>query len=51
MIHAIGPVYAKKLVRAFGEKTIEAEPERLREVTGIGPVASPPLGPSRPRNH
>jgi exodeoxyribonuclease V alpha subunit len=30
MIHAIGPVYAKKLVRAFGEKvfdTIEAEPE------------------------
>ena len=35
------PVYAKKLVRAFGEKvfdTIEAEPERLREVTGIGAV-------------
>ena len=35
------PAYAKKLVRAFGEKvfdTIEAEPERLREVTGIGPV-------------
>jgi exodeoxyribonuclease V alpha subunit len=28
-------------VRAFGEKvfdTIEAEPERLREVTGIGPI-------------
>src|ERR1700739_2864544 len=41
MIRGIGPVYAKKLVRAFGEKvfdTIEAEPERLREVTGIGPV-------------
>ena len=41
MICGIGPVYAKKLVRAFGEKvfdTIEAEPERLREVTGIGPV-------------
>jgi hypothetical protein len=41
MIRGIGPAYAKKLVRAFGEKvfdTIEAEPERLREVTGIGPV-------------
>ena len=41
MIRGIGPVYAKKLIRAFGEKvfdTIEAEPERLREVTGIGPV-------------
>src|SRR6201998_3326739 len=41
MIRGIGPVYAKKLVRAFGERvfdTIEAEPDRLREVTGIGPV-------------
>ena len=41
MIQGIGPVYAKKLVRAFGEKvfdTIEAEPGRLREVAGIGPV-------------
>jgi exodeoxyribonuclease V alpha subunit len=41
MIRGIGAVYAKKLVRAFGEKvfdTIEAEPERLREVTGIGAV-------------
>src|ERR1700722_2627672 len=41
MIRGIGPVYAKKLVRAFGDKvfdTIEAEPDRLREVTGIGPV-------------
>ena len=41
MIRGIGPVYANKLVRAFGEKvfdTIEAEPERLREVTGIGPA-------------
>src|SRR6266566_416982 len=41
MIRGIGPSYAKKLVRAFGEKvfdTIEVEPERLREVTGIGPV-------------
>ena len=41
MIRGIGPVYARKLVRAFGEKVfdiIEAEPERLREVTGIGRV-------------
>src|SRR6266487_1043492 len=41
MIRGVGPVYAKKLVGAFGEKvfdTIEAEPERLREVAGIGPV-------------
>lgn len=39
MIRGIGPVYAKKMVQAFGEKVfdiIEAEPERLREVTGIG---------------
>ena len=41
MIRGIGPVYAHKLVRAFGEKVfdiIETEPERLREVTGIGRV-------------
>ena len=41
MIRGIGPVYAGKLVRAFGEKVfdvIEAAPERLREVTGIGPM-------------
>ena len=41
MIRGIGPVYAKKMVRAFGEKVfdvIEAEPDRLREVTGIGPM-------------
>ena len=41
MVRGIGPVYAKKMVKAFGEKVfdiIEAEPDRLREVTGIGPV-------------
>ncbi len=41
MIRGIGPVYAKKLINAFGEKVfdiIEAEPDRLREVTGIGEV-------------
>jgi exodeoxyribonuclease V alpha subunit len=41
MIRGIGPVYAKKLLRAFGDKVfdvIEAESDRLREVDGIGPV-------------
>jgi exodeoxyribonuclease V alpha subunit len=40
MIRGIGPVYAKKLVRAFGQAVfdvIEQEPPRLRAVTGIGP--------------
>src|SRR6516165_2725921 len=39
MIPGVGPVYARKLVRAFGEKVfdvIETTPERLREVHGIG---------------
>jgi exodeoxyribonuclease V alpha subunit len=41
MIRGIGPAYAKRLVRAFGEKVfdvIEATPDRLREVNGIGPA-------------
>ena len=41
MIRGIGPVYAKKMVKAFADKVfdiIEAEPDRLREVTGIGAV-------------
>src|SRR6202795_3547931 len=41
MIRGVGPVYAKKLVRAFSEKVfdvIEATRDRLREVDGIGPV-------------
>src|SRR6266481_293380 len=40
MIRGIGPIYARKLVRAFGAAVfdiIEREPSRLREVTGIGP--------------
>jgi exodeoxyribonuclease V alpha subunit len=39
MIRGIGAVYARALVRAFGEAVfdlIEQEPARLREVTGIG---------------
>ena len=41
LIRGIGRVYARKLVQAFGDKVldvIETEPERLREVAGIGPV-------------
>jgi exodeoxyribonuclease V alpha subunit len=41
MIRGIGPVYAKKLVRGFGEavfEVIENAPGRLREVKGIGAV-------------
>src|SRR2546429_508982 len=41
IIRGVGPVYAKKLVGAFGEKVfdvIEATPDRLREIDGIGPV-------------
>ena len=40
MIKGIGPIYAKKLVRAFSEAVfdvIEQKPERLQEVDGIGP--------------
>ena len=40
MIRGIGPVYGKRLVRAFGEAVfdvIEAQPERLQDVDGIGP--------------
>jgi exodeoxyribonuclease V alpha subunit len=41
MIRGIGPVYARKMVKAFGETVfdvIEGEPDRLRAVEGIGPV-------------
>lgn len=41
MIRGVGPVYARKLVRAFGVKVfdvIAAAPERLHEVAGIGPA-------------
>ena len=41
MIRGIGPVNARKLVRAFGEKVFDvigAEPKRLREVIGIGRI-------------
>ncbi|RPI09787.1 MAG: ATP-dependent RecD-like DNA helicase, partial [Zetaproteobacteria bacterium] len=41
MIKGIGPVFATRLVEAFGAETlkvIEEAPERLAEVEGIGPV-------------
>ena len=41
MVRGVGPVYARKLVRTFGEAVfdvIEASPDRLREVAGVGPV-------------
>ena len=40
MIKGIGPIYAKRMVKMFGKDVfdiIEANPERLREVEGIGP--------------
>jgi exodeoxyribonuclease V alpha subunit len=42
MIRGIGPIYASKLVSAFGAEVfevIEQAPERLREVPGIGQLA------------
>jgi exodeoxyribonuclease V alpha subunit len=40
-MRGIGPAMAKRIVAAFGEQTfeiIEANPERLTEVSGIGPM-------------
>jgi len=40
LIRGIGPIYARKLIAAFGDavfEVIEAEPERLRTLPGIGP--------------
>jgi exodeoxyribonuclease V alpha subunit len=40
LIRGIGPAFAKRLVRAFGEQVfdvIELQPDRLLEVDGIGP--------------
>ena len=39
-VEGIGPIYAKRLVKAFGEEVLEVidkTPARLREVPGIGP--------------
>jgi exodeoxyribonuclease V alpha subunit len=40
LIRGIGPIYARKLIAAFGDavfEVIEAEPDRLRTLPGIGP--------------
>ena len=40
-MRGIGPMMAKRIVAAFGEGTfdiIEAAPDRLKEVSGIGPM-------------
>ncbi len=40
LIRGIGPVMAKRLVRHFGDKTLDVldeDPSRVREVDGIGP--------------
>jgi exodeoxyribonuclease V alpha subunit len=39
LVPGIGPAYAKRIVAAFGEQTLEVldrQPERLREISGIG---------------
>ncbi|HUU20764.1 MAG TPA: ATP-dependent RecD-like DNA helicase [Sedimentisphaerales bacterium] len=41
LIKGIGPVFAKRLVKCFGQEVlnvIEAKPQRLLEVDGIGPI-------------
>ena len=51
-IRGVGPVYAKKLVRAFGRKfdVIEATPDRLRETTAsTGAAQHSPPGLNRRR--
>jgi exodeoxyribonuclease V alpha subunit len=56
LIRGIGPVYAKKLVTAFGDgvfDVIENNPGRLRQVPGSAPSApgrSPPAGSSSARS-
>jgi exodeoxyribonuclease V alpha subunit len=40
LAHGVGPIYAKRIVEAFGEETLDVldhHPERLREVPGLGP--------------
>ena len=56
MIRGIGPVYARRMVRLFGKDVfdiIEASPERLLEVEGIGPDArgQDHVGLGRPEGH
>ena len=53
-IEGIGPTMAKRLVSAFGLETldvIEKEPERLREVAGIGAVRAERIREAWRRQH
>ena len=46
IIRAIGPAYAKKMVKAFGEKdfdVIEAEPDRAAKTTATASESATPL--------
>jgi exodeoxyribonuclease V alpha subunit len=46
MIRQLGPVLARRIADAFGERTLEildATPERVREVPGIGPLRAKAL--------
>ena len=46
MIRGIGPAYALKLVRCFGESVFdvtEAEAARWRPVSGVAAVGRPPI--------
>ena len=39
MIQGSGPAYAKRMVKIFGDKVFDIiEPDRLKEVDGIGPI-------------
>ncbi len=41
IIRGVGPVYAKRRIKALGDKVfevIQTAPERLREVEGIDPL-------------
>jgi exodeoxyribonuclease V alpha subunit len=41
LVKGVGPVLARKIVETFGDRTMDilnAEPQRLREVEGIGPA-------------
>ncbi|MGH2389566.1 MAG: helix-hairpin-helix domain-containing protein, partial [Chloroflexota bacterium] len=47
LIRQIGPVLAKRIVAAFGERTLEvldATPDRVREVPGIGQRRAEAIG-------
>jgi hypothetical protein len=51
MIRGIGPVYAKKMVKAFGDKVfdvIEAEPDRFTPFTRGACFDGSGKSPSRP---